>query len=150
MFEKFRLGSTHLAFVIELVETNGETDPYEKCVGVVTLHDVFEAITSCDINDELRSDTDKGAFGVNYLKKLIKTKYSNNNQKSVKEIALSNKISIDQEIDDGPSSTSTICSTGSEASLNSGSDVHCISLQTKLAILQILTSKKHFYKDLSK
>ena len=68
MFEKFRLGSTHLAFVIELVETHGETDPYEKCVGIVTLHDVFEAITSCDIKDELNClKSEKASFGVDYL-----------------------------------------------------------------------------------
>jgi len=51
MFEVFRIGETHLAFVIEIIQDE-DVDPYPKCIGIITLHDVIEALVQLDIYDE--------------------------------------------------------------------------------------------------
>lgn len=52
MFEKFRLGETHLAFVIETIQDEEDKDPYFKCVGIITLEDIIEALVQLEIYDE--------------------------------------------------------------------------------------------------
>jgi metal transporter CNNM len=123
MFEIFRRG-THMAFVLELVQ-NADTDPYENCVGIITLHDVLEALIQLNIYDEIKGYTtfsNKPSHGVNYLKKLIE---------NYRRMSLSG-------INDNSSNTYTDSVISREASLPS------ISLQTKLAILQILSSITNF------
>jgi CBS domain containing-hemolysin-like protein len=119
MFEIFRRG-THMSFVLELVQ-NADTDPYEKCVGIITLHDVLEALIQLNIYDEIKGYTtlsNKPAHGSNYLKKLIE---------NYRRMSLLGS-------NDNSSNTYTDSVISREVSLPS------ISLQTKLAILQILSS----------
>ena len=143
MFNKFRKGSTHLAFVLELVQNN-ETDPYEKCVGIITLHDVIEFITSTDINDELNcyssKSLDKAPYYVSYLRKIIdhqrrksityfKTNLNNNNNNNNEKVAFSMSDELDGSIE--PNSMINL--------------MPIISLQTKLCLLQILTSMQFYF-----
>ena len=51
MFEKFCHGETHLAFVNQVVQ-NEDKDPYEKCIGIITLEDVIEELVQEEIYDE--------------------------------------------------------------------------------------------------
>lgn len=69
IFDTFCKGSTHMAFVIEHVQDE-DTDPYEVCIGIVTLNDIIECLLQLNLSDELTA-LNKSAFGMNYLKKLI-------------------------------------------------------------------------------
>ena len=51
MFEEFRKGESHLAFVTE-VQPATDTDPYVLCVGIVTLEDILEELVQMEIYDE--------------------------------------------------------------------------------------------------
>ena len=51
MFEEFRKGESHLAFVTE-VQQGIDTDPYLLCVGIVTLEDILEELVQMEIYDE--------------------------------------------------------------------------------------------------
>lgn len=51
MFEKFRQGETHLAFVIQTVQDQ-DKDPYHECVGIITLEDIIEELVQLEIYDE--------------------------------------------------------------------------------------------------
>lgn len=51
MFEEFRRGETHLAFVSEII-TPEDRDPYELCVGIITLEDILEELIQMEIYDE--------------------------------------------------------------------------------------------------
>jgi metal transporter CNNM len=51
MFEKFRQGETHLAFVVDTVQDE-DRDPYFKCVGIITLEDIIEELVQFEIYDE--------------------------------------------------------------------------------------------------
>lgn len=81
IFETFRKGSTHLAFVIELVQ-NENSDPYEICVGIVTMHDIIEALLQLELSDEMLCASKSLTFGINYLKKLIDSQKRNVGSKS--------------------------------------------------------------------
>ena len=52
MFEKFIKGETHLAFVTEVMQDD-DLDPYDLCVGIVTLEDIIEELVQMEIYDEL-------------------------------------------------------------------------------------------------
>lgn len=113
IFELFRHGSTHLAFVVDLIQ-DGDTDPYDTCVGIVTMHDIIEALLQFQLVDEAtltvasssKYSSSSATFGINYLKKLI----DSHNHKT---------------------------------SENLGALVPMISLQTKFILSQILNSKHH-------
>lgn len=51
MFEEFRMGETHLAFVTEVVQQD-DLDPYVLCVGIITLEDILEELIQMEIYDE--------------------------------------------------------------------------------------------------
>jgi metal transporter CNNM len=51
MFEEFRKGESHLAFVTE-IQPATDTDPIEKIVGIVTLEDILEELVQMEIYDE--------------------------------------------------------------------------------------------------
>jgi metal transporter CNNM len=51
MFEEFRKGETHLAFVTDVFQYD-DRDPIEKCVGIVTLEDILEELVQMEIYDE--------------------------------------------------------------------------------------------------
>ena len=51
IFEKFRQGETHLAFVRETI-TDTDQDPYDLYIGIVTLEDILEALVQMEIYDE--------------------------------------------------------------------------------------------------
>jgi metal transporter CNNM len=61
MFERFCLGEAHLAFVTELISED-EKDPYQKCVGIVTLEDVIEELVQEEIYDEFDEKESKKIF----------------------------------------------------------------------------------------
>ena len=120
IFELFRHGSTHLAFVVDLIQ-DGDTDPYDTCVGIVTMHDIIEALLQFQLVDEATltvassskdNSSSSATFGINYLKKLIDSH--------------NHKISVNK------------------SSENLGALVPMISLQTKFILSQILNSKHHF------
>lgn len=131
MFEIFRNGLTHMAFVLKLVE-NEDTDPYEKLVGIITLHDVIEALVQFNIDDELNMCLNsKSSYGINYLKKLIK-----NHKRNKSSINIDKRLSAAKnEAFDSSESLHSNSTTSSER--NNG---YHINLQTKLNVLQILTS----------
>ena len=52
MFEEFRMGETHMAFVTEVIQ-HDDLDPYDLCVGIVTLEDILEELVQMEIYDEL-------------------------------------------------------------------------------------------------
>ena len=52
MFEEFRKGETHLAFVTEIVQSAVDRDPYDLCIGIVTLEDILEELVQMEIYDE--------------------------------------------------------------------------------------------------
>lgn len=121
IFELFRHGSTHLAFVVDLIQ-DGDTDPYDTCVGIVTMHDIIEALLQFQLVDEAtlnvasssKETSSSTTFGINYLKKLI------DSQK--------HKTSVNK------------------SSENLGALVPMISLQTKFILSQILNSN-HFHSN---
>lgn len=51
MFEEFRKGETHLAFVTDIL-IESDRDPVQTCVGIVTLEDILEALVQMEIYDE--------------------------------------------------------------------------------------------------
>ena len=51
MFEEFRKGETHLAFVTDVIQPV-DKDPYELCIGIVTLEDILEELVQMEIYDE--------------------------------------------------------------------------------------------------
>ncbi len=51
MFEEFRKGETHLAFVTDIIQTT-DRDPYDMCIGIVTLEDILEELVQMEIYDE--------------------------------------------------------------------------------------------------
>jgi metal transporter CNNM len=69
MFEKFRLGETHLAFVIEIVQDE-DKDPYNRCVGIITLEDIIEKLVQLEINDEF-DDKKESKLLENFIKTKI-------------------------------------------------------------------------------
>jgi metal transporter CNNM len=69
MFEKFRLGETHLAFVIEIVQDE-DKDPYNRCVGIVTLEDIIEKLVQLEIYDEF-DDKKESKLLRNFIKNKI-------------------------------------------------------------------------------
>lgn len=117
IFELFRHGTTHLAFVVDLIE-NAETDPFDTCVGIVTMHDIIEALLRFELVDETTlsvaaaTNSSSNTFGINYLKRLMDT------QKHKANCSLSTN----------------------KSSENFGSIVPMISLQTKFILSQILNS----------
>ncbi len=59
MFEEFRKGETHLAFVTDVFEIESDRDPIEKCVGIVTLEDILEELVQMEIYDEFDDKKDR-------------------------------------------------------------------------------------------
>jgi metal transporter CNNM len=51
MFEEFRKGETHLAFVTDIIQSV-DKDPYDLCIGIVTLEDILEELVQMEIYDE--------------------------------------------------------------------------------------------------
>jgi metal transporter CNNM len=76
MFEIFRRGETHLAFVYKFV---AEQKKYEKCIGIITLHDVIEALIQLDIYDEFQYNERSKKYAGDYLKQVV----DNYNEKNV-------------------------------------------------------------------
>ena len=140
MLMEFRNGSTHMAFVLETIQ-NTNQDPYERCVGILTLHDVLEALIQHNIYDETEFSSAieikgtsahsfsnmKSAYGVNYLKKMIDNQLR---QKSLTNLKLEPS---NQEIKKCISSTNLMMNE------NQIYNRH-INSQTRLIILQILSS----------
>ena len=58
MFEEFRMGEAHLAFVTEVVNGGSSTDPYIVCVGIITLEDILEELVQMEIYDEFDFKSD--------------------------------------------------------------------------------------------
>jgi predicted transcriptional regulator len=52
VFDKFRQGETHMAFVVDNIAP-AHLDPIDGVVGIITLEDVLEALVKMDIYDEL-------------------------------------------------------------------------------------------------
>lgn len=68
LFEEFRKGETHLAFVTDVVNYP-DKDPVKKIVGIVTLEDILEELVQMEIYDEF--DVNKESmysFFFHYLK----------------------------------------------------------------------------------
>jgi CBS domain containing-hemolysin-like protein len=65
MFEEFRTGETHLAFVSEII-TPDDRDPYELCVGIITLEDILEELIQMEIYDELDNKSESNLFFSDY------------------------------------------------------------------------------------
>ncbi len=140
MLMEFRNGSTHMAFVLEMIQ-NTNQDPYDRCVGIITLHDVLEALIQHNIYDESEFSNGfeikgtsahsfsnmKSAYGVNYLRKLI------NNQLRQKSLTNLKLDQTNQEIKKCISSTDLIMAENQMYN-------HHINSQTRLIILQILSS----------
>lgn len=140
MLMEFRNGSTHMAFVLETIQ-NTNQDPYERCVGILTLHDVLEALIQHNIYDETEFSSAieikgtsahsfsnmKSAYGVNYLKKMIDNQLR---QKSLTNLKLEPS---NQEIKKCISSTNLMMNENQIYN-------HHINSQTRLIILQILSS----------
>ncbi len=140
MLMEFRNGSTHMAFVLETIQ-NTNQDPYERCVGILTLHDVLEALIQHNIHDEIEFSNGieikgtsahsfsnmKSAYGVNYLRKLI------NNQLRQKSMTNLKFEPTNQNIKKCLSSTNLMAA---EKNIYN----HHINSQTRLIILQILSS----------
>lgn len=64
MFEEFRKGETHLAFVQDVFE-QPDSDPIVKVVGIVTLEDILEELVQMEIYDEFddkKESKSKGFF----------------------------------------------------------------------------------------
>jgi len=57
MFEEFRKGETHLAFVTEVIQED-DLDPYVLCVGIITLEDILEELVQMEIYDEFDNKSD--------------------------------------------------------------------------------------------
>jgi len=57
MFEKFRQGQTHLAFVRQYI-VDADIDPYPECVGIITLEDIIEELVQLEIYDEFDDKKD--------------------------------------------------------------------------------------------
>ena len=57
MFEEFRKGETHLAFVTDVVQPL-DKDPYDQCIGIVTLEDILEELVQMEIYDEFDNKED--------------------------------------------------------------------------------------------
>ncbi len=57
MFEEFRMGETHLAFVTEVIQES-DLDPYVLCVGIITLEDILEELVQMEIYDEFDNKSD--------------------------------------------------------------------------------------------
>lgn len=53
----FKTGRSHMAFVQRIIN-DGDVDPYNEIIGVVTLEDVIEEIMQMEINDETDTLTD--------------------------------------------------------------------------------------------
>lgn len=51
MFDEFRKGETHLAFVEEVIQ-QPDRDPIPKVIGIVTLEDILEELVQMEIYDE--------------------------------------------------------------------------------------------------
>lgn len=51
MFDEFRKGETHLAFVQDVIQ-QPDRDPIVKIVGIVTLEDILEELVQMEIYDE--------------------------------------------------------------------------------------------------
>lgn len=79
MFEEFRMGETHLAFVTEVVQQD-DLDPYVLCVGIITLEDILEELVQMEIYDEFdnKSEIEKDEQKEED-KHLISIKYHNSN-----------------------------------------------------------------------
>ena len=146
MLLEFRNGSTHVAFVLDVVQNDVRQDPYEQCVGILTFHDVIESLLQYNINDEydqfyvasseMRSaaqlntaasrpnttttTVSSSAYGINYLRNLISQSTGRKSQLSLME--------------EGPLLERHASFTSSSASSST------LDLQTKLITLQILTS----------
>jgi metal transporter CNNM len=113
MFNIFRRGMAHMAFVLNIVQTD-EIDPYYECVGIITLNDIIETLVQLNISYD-EKDLNSKSKGVEYLKKIIQ----------------SHKTKSQEYLND---------------ELNSFiSSSRLISSQSKLAILQVLSSKFNFY-----
>ncbi|CAF0873313.1 unnamed protein product [Brachionus calyciflorus] len=69
IFDIFSKGTTHIAFVLESLNTKKCTEDNE-CIGVVTFHDVIEALFQFKISDEFKTKR----YGINYLKKIVENK----------------------------------------------------------------------------
>lgn len=93
MFEEFRMGETHLAFVTEVVEQD-DLDPYVLCVGIITLEDILEELVQMEIYDEFdnKSEIEKDELKEKLSldsKPLVSIKYhvdSSTDEKSIKSI----------------------------------------------------------------
>jgi metal transporter CNNM len=73
IFETFRKGETHLAFVFcesSSLEVGVESNLHRKCIGIVTLHDVIEALVQFEINDEFEQN-EKSKYSVLFLKQIL-------------------------------------------------------------------------------
>lgn len=85
MFEEFRMGETHLAFVTEVMQQE-DSDPYFLCVGIITLEDILEELIQMEIYDEFdnKSEIEKEEMKEEIDKKerkhLVSIKYSSDNE----------------------------------------------------------------------
>lgn len=61
MFEEFRMGETHLAFVTEVIQQD-DLDPYVLCVGIITLEDILEELVQMEIYDEFDNKSESKLF----------------------------------------------------------------------------------------
>lgn len=129
MFEIFRRGVAHMAFVLDIVQ-DFNTDPYYECVGIVTLHDIIETLVQFDIYEGLNMK--ENSKGVEYLKKIIES-HKIKKQSSVKSKSqeyLNEKMDTNRH-----SELAKNCILSLSNTINS---------QTKLTIVQVLTSNLIF------
>lgn len=74
MFEEFRMGETHLAFVTEVVQQDDQ-DPYVLCVGIITLEDILEELVQMEIYDEFDNKSQIEKEELESQKHLVSIKY---------------------------------------------------------------------------
>lgn len=86
IFDLFRKGKSHMAFVIEKSVFTESNQSHKKCIGILTFHDLIEELIQFDISEE-KSDR---ALGINYLKKII------DNQKR-KSMAINKLEEVDRD-----------------------------------------------------
>jgi metal transporter CNNM len=150
LFEMFQRGSTHLAFVRGDGLVVSVDDEFNKncfhgakrqIIGIVTLHDVMQALFQSNLGDE----QSRGKTGINYLKRVVEdqkrksTFFVNINSANANSNPNScpNKINVYDSMNRLIEENPTFPESSGEKKLTREFKV---SLQTKFNILQILAS----------